>query len=245
MQIAIGWIVVDKFSELIIHRSTVESISQQEIGQMMVGFTWKADVWRKPHKFIQMCSLQIIGTGIIFMAMMLPVDRALNIYRLPQSQYERLTQLILVDGTLSIAILCGINRSIFARGKQLQRLLKLVAQIEQYNQIVQSIGMLEKVAKLTSQQCQPAQISNMMEILIQTRQNLLTALEIDRYLRHYPNTSELTISIARNLINLQNLAQQPQLAEYGTLLTQAWEIGMSVYEERAGLENVAVSKLKC
>ena len=71
----------------------------------------------------------------------------------------------------------------------------------------------------------------MMEILSQTQQNLLTALKIDLYLRQYPNSSALTISIAHNLINLQNLAQQPQLAEYGTLLTQAWEIGMSVYHE--------------
>jgi hypothetical protein len=224
--------VVAKFDELIIPRSTVESISQQEIGQMMVGFSWRLDVWRKPHKFLQMCSIQIIGAGIIFMSMMLPVDRALNIYRSPQSQSERLTQLILVDGAISLVILGEINRSILSRGKRLQRLLKLVAQIEQYNQIVQSIGTLDRVANLTSHRCEPAQISSMMEILIQTRQNLLTALEIDRYLRHYPNASDVTISIARNLINLQNLAQQPQLAEYGTLLTQAWEIGMSVYTDR-------------
>jgi hypothetical protein len=228
--------VVDKFDELIIPRSTVESISQQEIGQMMVGFSWRADVWRKPHKFLQMCSIQIIGVGIIFMAMMLPVDRVLNIYRPSSSQSERLRRLILVDGTISLVILGGINRSIFYRGKRFQRLLKLVEQIEQYNQIVQSIGTLEKVANLTSHQCEPAQLNSMTEILMQTRQNLLTALDIDRYFRHYPNASELTISIARNLINLQSLAQQPQLAEYGTLLTQAWEIGMSVYEERAGLD---------
>jgi hypothetical protein len=227
--------VVDKFSELIIPRSTVESISQQEIGQMMVGFSWRVDVWQKPHKFLQMCSLQIIGAGIIFMAMMLPVDRVLSIYRSPQSQSERLTQLILVDGAMTLVILGEINRSIFSRGKRLQRLLKLVAQIEQYNQIVRSFDTLEKVADLTSHQCEPAQIASMMMILAQTRQNLLTALEIDRYLRHYPNSSELTISIARNLIDLQNLAEQSQLAEYGSLLTQAWEIGMSIYEERAGL----------
>jgi hypothetical protein len=229
--------VVNKFSELIIHRSTIESISQQEIGQMMVGFTWKTDVWRKPHKFVQMCLLQIIGAGIVFMAMMLPVDRALNVYRSPQSQYERLKQLILVDGTISLVILSEINRSIFSRGKRLQRLLKLVEQIEQYNQIVESIVTLKKVANLTSHQCEPVQIANMMKILAQTQQNLLTALEIEHYLRHYPNASELTISIARNSIDLQNLAQQPQLAEYGMLLTQAWEIGMSVYEETAGLDD--------
>lgn len=223
--------MVDRFNELIIPRSTVESIGQQEIGTLMVGFTWRSDVWRKPAKIVQMCAIQIIGTGIIFAAMMLPVDRALNIYRSPKSQQERLIQLIWVDGTTTIAILTGINLWIFRRGKRLQRLLKLVEQIEHYNQIVHSISTLAKVANLTNHQCEPAQTSSMMEILSQTQQNLLTALNIDLYLRQYPNSSALTISIAHNLINLQNLAQQPQLAEYGTLLTQAWEIGMSVYHQ--------------
>jgi hypothetical protein len=223
--------VDEKFDELIIPRSTVESIGQQEIGQLMVGFTWRADVWRKPHKLIQTISIQIIGTGIIFAALMLPIDRGLNIYRPPQSQLHRLTQLAWVDGTTTLAILAGINWWIFRRGQRLKRLLKLVEQIEQYNQIVQSIATLEKVATLTNNSCEPAQTNSMMEMLGQTRQNLLTALKIDLYLRQYPHSSTLTISIAHNLINLQNLAQQPQLAEYGTLLNQAWEIGMSVYHE--------------
>jgi hypothetical protein len=230
--------MVNEFDELIIPRSTVESIGQEEIGQLMVGFTWRADVWRKPYKLIQVISIQIIGAGIIFAAMMLPVDRVspmANRVLKTQSQSERLTQLIWVDGTITVVILAGINSWILHRGKRLQRFLKLVKQIEQYNQIVHSIATLAKVANLTNHSCESAQTSSMMEILSQTRQNLLIALEIDRYLRQYPNSSQLTISIAHNLINLQNLAQQPQLAEYGTLLTQAWEIGMSIYEERSSL----------
>jgi hypothetical protein len=68
------------------------------------------------------------------------------------------------------------------------------------------------------------------EILSQTRHNLLTALEIDRYLHQHPQSPEFT-SMARDLINLQHLAHQPELAEDLTLLAQAWEIGMSVYQE--------------
>ena len=71
----------------------------------------------------------------------------------------------------------------------------------------------------------------MMEILARTRQNLLIALKIDLYLRQHLHADELIASITHNLIDLQNLAQQPQLVEYGMLLTQAWEIGMSVYHE--------------
>jgi hypothetical protein len=227
--------MVDKISKLIIPRSTVESIGQQEIGQLMVGFTWRKNVWQKPHKLIQMGLMQIIGATMIFTAMMLPVDRVLHVYRTPQSQPDRIVQLVWLDGTITLLILIGVNRWICDRGKRLQKLLKLVEQIEQYNQIVTSIGTLEKVADLTHHQGETSQTESMMEILGKTRQNLLVALEIDRYLRQYPNSSELTLAIANNLIDLQNLAQQPQLAEYGMLLTQAWEIGMSVYEERAGL----------
>jgi hypothetical protein len=227
--------MIDKIDELIIPRSLVESIGQQETGPLMVGFTWRKNVWRQPYKLIQVGLLQIVGASIIFAAMMLPVDRALHIYRLPQSQSERSTQLVLFDSTITLIGLGGINWWIFNRGKKMQRLLKLVEQIEQYNQIVHSISTLAKVANLTNNQCEPAQISSMIEILNQTRQNLLIALKIDLYLRQYPHSTDLTISIAHNLIKLQNLAQQPQLAEYGTLLSQAWEIGMSIYDQKAGL----------
>lgn len=223
--------MVDKFDELIIPRTTVESIGQQEIGQLMVGFSWRADTWRKPHKLIQVISIQIIGAGIIFAAMMLPADRVLNINRPSQSQYDRLAKLIWVDGTITLITLGGINSWIFCRGRRLKRLLKLVTQIEQYNQIVNSIAALEKLTSLTNHRCEPSQADSMMEILDRTRQNLLTALKIDLYLRQHIQADELIASIAHNLIDLQNLAQQPQLVEYGMLLTQAWEIGMSVYHE--------------
>jgi hypothetical protein len=227
--------MVDKISELIIPRSTVESIGQQEIGQLMVGFTWRNNVWQKPHKLIQMGLMHIVGAAMIFTAMMLPIDRVLHVYHPPQSQSDRIVRLVWIDGTITLLMLIGIDRWIYDRGKRLQKLLKLVEQIEHYNRIVTSIGTLEKVADLAQHQGEISQAENMMEILSKTRQNLLIALEIDRYLRQYPNSSELTLAIANNLIDLQNLAQQPQLAEYGMLLTQAWEIGMSVYEERADL----------
>ncbi|PSB50629.1 hypothetical protein [Chamaesiphon polymorphus] len=223
--------MVDKFEELIIPRSTVESIGQQEIGHLMVGFTWRSNVWQQPHKLIQIGLMQIIGAGIIFAALMLPIDRGLNLYRSPQTQQERLNRLLVVDSAITLVALFGINWWILRRGKRLQKLLKLVEQIDRYNQIVTSIATLEKVANLTDRQAKPVPTSAIIEILSQTQQNLLAALKIDRYLREYPDSSQLTISIAHNLINLQNLSQQPQLAEYETLLTQAWEIGMSIYEE--------------
>lgn len=223
--------MVDKFSELIIPRSTVESIGKHEIGNLMIGFTWRQNVWRQPRKLIQIVSIQIIGAGIVFAAMMLPVDRGLNVYRSSQSQAERSTQIFLVDGGITIGILAGINSWILRRGKHLQRFLKLVEQIEQYNQIIESIITLQQVAILTNHQPESHHTDSTIEILSQTRQNLLTGLEIDRYLDQYPNSDQLAVSIAHNLINLQDLAHQPQLAEYGTLLSQAWEIGMSVYTE--------------
>jgi hypothetical protein len=223
--------MLDKFDELTIPRSTVESICQQEIGQFMVGFTWRLDIWRKPHKLIQVGLMQIVGAAIVFTVMMIPVDRLLNIYRSSQLQQERLTQLIWVDGTMTLIAIGGVNWYILHRGKQLQRLLKLVTQIEQYNQIVHSIATLEKVANLTKNQCESSQSEIVMEILAYTRQNLLSALQIERYLLQDPHSSAPSMAIAHNLINLQHLAQQPELAEYETLLAQAWEIGMSVYQE--------------
>jgi hypothetical protein len=227
---------MDKFVELIIPRSTIESISQQEIGDLMVGFTWRKNLWQQPRKFIQMGALQIVGGAIILMAATIPIDRIVNIHTSTISQQERTTRLLLVDGAVTIAILGGINWWICYRGKRLQKLLKLVEKIERYNQIVRSIETLVRVTTITAPNTEIDRLRIVLDILAQTRHNLLAALEIDRFLRQQDPTCDLTTSfiesapseIAQNLIALQHLAQQPQLAEYATLLNQAWEIGLSI-----------------
>jgi hypothetical protein len=227
---------MDKFVELIIPRSTVESISHQEIGNLMVGFTWRENLWRQPRKLIQLISIQIVGAGIIFMAATIPIDRALNVHSSPISQRDRTTSLILVNGAFTLAIFAGINWWILERGKRLKKLMKLVEKIDRYNQIVRSIETLAIVTYLTTPSPASTQLAIVLDILTQTRHNLLTALKIDCYLRQRIHSTELTTAfvesapseIAQNLIALQHLAQQPQLAEYAHLLTQAWEIGISI-----------------
>ncbi len=221
---------MDRFSELIISQSQVESISQQELTPLTIGCAWRPTIWRKPLRLIQVGSIQLIGASLIFSLGMIPIDRVLHRSNLDRSPRARTEQLIWVDGALTIALLSGINWWIFDRAKRLQKLIKLVEQIEAYNQIVNSISTLAKVAHLTAIEGIPNHHDRVFDLLAQTRHNLLTGLEIDRYLRQHPNSAGLT-SLAHNLIDLQHLAQQPELAEYHTLLTQAWEIGVSVYQE--------------
>jgi hypothetical protein len=227
---------MDRFSELLIARSNIESISQQEITPLTIGFAWRASVWRQPQQLIQIGLMQLIGASLIFAIGMIPIDRILNSSDLSRSPRARTEQLIWVDGLLTILLLSGVNWWIFDRGNKLQRLIKLVEQIENYNQIINSISTLSKVANLTAMGHEPNQIDLILDVLAQTRHNLLIAVEIDRYLRQHPDSAILT-SLAHNLINLQNLAQQPELSEYHTLITQAWEIGMSVYQETNFIPN--------
>jgi hypothetical protein len=227
---------MDKFVELIIPRSIVESVSHQEIGDLMVGFTWRKNLWQQPRKFLQMGALQIVGGAIILMAVTIPIDRIVNIHASTISQQERTTRLLLVDGAVTIAILGGINWWICYRGRRLQKLLKLVEKIERYNQIVRSIETLARVTTIAAPNAEIERLRIVLDILAQTRHNLLAALEIERFLRQQDPAGDLTTSfvesapseIAQNLIALQHLAQQPQLAEYATLLNQAWEIGLSI-----------------
>jgi hypothetical protein len=234
---------MDRFVELIIPRSIVESISHHEIGDLMVGFTWRKNLAKQPRKLIQVGLIQLVGAGMIFMAGILPIDRALSIYSPPISQPDRQVKLILVNGAISMAILSGINGWILYRRRRLQNLLKLVEKIEQYNQIVRSIESLVTLTNLTTPTVEIVgggsldhQLSIVVDILTQTRHNLLTGLKIDRHLRQQSPSADLKTAfvesapseIAQNLIALQQLAGQPQLAEYATLLTQAWEIGISI-----------------
>jgi hypothetical protein len=222
---------MDKFSGLIIPRSTIESVSKQEIGNLMIGFTWRANLWRQPYKLIQVGLIQLIGASIIFTATMLPVDRGLNPVRLALPQTAKIQRLVLVNGGIMLVLLGGVNWWIIRRGKRFKRLFKLVEQIESYNLIISRITTIAKITNLASPNIESSETTAIIDILTQTRQNLLTALEIDLHLRQHPESTEFNISIVHNLLDLEYLAQQPQLAEYNTLLSQAWEIGMSVYQE--------------
>jgi hypothetical protein len=230
---------MDKFDSLIILRSTVESISHQEIGDLMVGFTWRKNLWQQPRKLLQLAAIQIVGAAIILMVAAIPLDRILNTRTPIMTPAERTTRLLLVNGILTLSILGGINWWIVERGKRLQKLLKLVEKIERYNQIVRSIETLVRVTSLTTPTVDEDRITIVLDILAQTRHNLLAALEIDFHLRHQDRSRILTTAfidsapseIAHNLLVLQQLAQQPQLAEYATLLNQAWEIGLSIDRE--------------
>jgi hypothetical protein len=222
---------MDEFNRLIISRSTIESVSKQEIGNLMVGFTWRRNLWRQPAKLIQVGLIQLIGASIIFAVTMLPVDRVLNPVRLALPQTAKIQRLVLVNGGIMLVLLGGINWWVIQRGKRCKRLLQLVDRIENYNLIINRIATIAKITNLAEPNTEPGKTATVINILNQTRQNLLTALEIDLHLRQHPESTELNISIAHNLLDLEYLAQQPQFAEYNTLLSQAWEIGMSVYQE--------------
>jgi hypothetical protein len=230
---------MDKFDSLIIPRSTVESLSHQEIGDLMVGFTWRKNLWQQPRKLMQLAAIQLVGAAIILMVVAIPLDRILSVRTPTLTPTDRATRLLLVDGILTLGIVGGINWWICNRGKRLQKLLNLVEKIERYNQIVRSIETLVRVTSLTTPNVDNDRVKIVMDILAQTRHNLLAALEIDFYLRHQDRSTTLTTAfiesapseIAHNLLALQQLAQQPQLAEYATLLNQAWEIGLSIDRE--------------
>ena len=230
---------MDRFDELVIGKSEVESLSNQEIGNLMVGFTWRLSLWKQPPRLLQMGCIQVIGAGIIVMLATIPLDRILNVYNKNSSQRDRSTQLIVANGLVTSTVWAGINGWIFYRGKRLRKLLKLVEKIEEYNQIVRSIETLVQVTNLTSKNIESAHIETVLEILRQTRHHLITGLEVDAYLRQHQSSSFVTNNlvelapdaIAQNLISLQSLANQPQLAEYATLLDRAWEIGISIEGE--------------
>jgi hypothetical protein len=222
---------MDKFTGLIIPRSTVESVSKQEIGNLMVGFTWRENLWRQPAKFIQVGLIQIVGASIIFAVTMLPVDRVLNPVRLALPQTVRIQRLALVNGGIMLVLVGGVNLGLILRGRRFKRLLKLVEQIENYNLIINRIATIAKITNLAEPTIESSETATVIDILSKTRQNLLTALQIDLHLRQHPESNELNISIAHNLLDIEHLAQQPQLTEYNSLLSQAWEIGMSVYRE--------------
>jgi hypothetical protein len=225
---------MQEFDELLIPRSTVEELSQQEINNLLIGGSWRRNWWKKPQQVIQIGLIQLVGAAMIFAIAMLPIDRAFQISSSSLSPPTKVSRLIWIDGAITLAILGGINWWMIDRGRRSRQLMKLVEQVEEFNRIVQAITTIARITSLTTPNTgQENEI--VLDVLKKTRHNLLTALQIERHLQQQPLTPASNISIAHNLLHLQHLAEQSQIDDYQTLLTQAWEIGRSVYADRADL----------
>jgi hypothetical protein len=210
-------------SELIISQRELEHLTTLEIGELFVASTYRPSALQKSLGISRFLIAQCLAIGIIGMTTILPISKFFD--RSP----NRNQKIPIYCTTITLAVLLGGNSYLHWRQRQVKVLLRLLDEVDRFNQVVRSATLMHQLAQVGSN---PPDSLELEAVLRLTRQNLLASLQIDRLLRHSQGMNYgLWRNIEENLAHLQQIDSNATADEYGQLLTIAGQISQDIYRE--------------
>jgi hypothetical protein len=216
----------------------VEQHCQLEVNDLLIGGIWggvyRTSIFRDLHRFWQLCFTELAVFGIVFI-FSLPlgffvIRHAVNLNH-PSTAFQFLA--ITIGSTVTI-ILSWHGYMLFA-ARKFKTLARLLDEIDRYNQMIAAVAVLDQLAKVQNSQIGFNDRDQVLEALQITRDSLVAGLMTDKILREnwrlMTARQDLLMNIEHSLLNLQTIAANDQASEYGKILNEALQIGISVQQE--------------
>ncbi len=230
-----------KITELELEQLSGESLSdilRVNLYQLPLGFSRK-QVWS-----IMLNQIVVFGLTLIIS---LPLTLVMIMKTSYASDDPRLISLFIkIVLGISLGITLFWNIYMWSKTKPLKELAKLQNEVNKYNQVIAAVDIIDKLAAVGNLEVNLINRSDVVKALQVTRESLICALQTEKILRENQDfimrRYELFASMENNLSALMNFDVQNQATEYGKLLNEALEIGMSVQKEVRKLSGVSVEK---
>ncbi|MEG3909453.1 hypothetical protein Q5691_03550 [Microcoleus sp. w1-18aA5] len=141
----------------------------------------------------------------------------------------------------SLAITVAWNVYKWVKAKPLATLAGLLDEVEKYHEVIQALDIIDRLTDAGNLQANLINRGDAIEALKITRESLVCALKTEKILRENQQfigrRYELFANIESNLAALMAVDVSDRATEYGRLLNEALEIGMSVHKEVRKLQN--------
>jgi len=172
----------------------------------------------------------------------LPVALLVNKHQVGSfSDAEIFVRVLQLTFGLSLAITIAWNVYKWVKAKPLATLAGLLDEVEKYHEVIQALDIIDRLTAAGNLQANLINRQDAIEALKMTRESLVCALKTERILREnqrfIDRRYELFANIETNLAALMAVDVSDRATEYGRLLNEALEIGMSVHKEVRKLQN--------
>ncbi len=172
----------------------------------------------------------------------LPVALLVNKHQVGSfSDAEIFVRVLQLTFGLSLAITIAWNVYKWVKAKPLATLAGLLDEVEKYHEVIQALDIIDRLTAAGNLQANLINRQDAIEALKITRESLVCALKTERILREnqrfIDRRYELFANIETNLAALMAVDVSDRATEYGRLLNEALEIGMSVHKEVRKLQN--------
>ncbi|HAZ44790.1 MAG TPA: hypothetical protein DDW76_05120 [Cyanobacteria bacterium UBA11369] len=166
--------------------------------------------------------LGILSVSCIFLVQVFPVHRLL---------------LIIVHLLLAVWLVIDDAIKIYLSQKH-RHFIGIIEDVERFNAVIQSIDINDQIEAAGNPGVRLQQRERVIQALKLTREDLIRALKTERILRENEHFIKLNPELfANNLNALAALQVGEKASEYGRLLNEAFEIGMSIQDEMRQLQN--------
>ena len=157
------------------------------------------------------------------------------------SDAEIFVRVLQITLGLSLAITVAWNVYKWVKAKPLATLAGLLDEVEKYHEVIQALDIIDRLTAAGNLQANLINRQDAIEALQITWESVVCALRTERILSENKDfidrRYELFTNIESNLAALMAVDVSDRATEYGRLLNEALEIGMSVHKEVRKLQN--------
>ncbi len=225
-------------NELRITPSQLEKVTGLEVTDILMGKVYRPTVFRSTKRFLSFLLTETLTLGLILifcLPLSLVIGRGLGILTTSNTVPFLLTAL-----GIAIALFAIWNGWTWQKGKGLKTLAHLLDEVDKHNEIIDAVHIIDELGAIQNSTIQVIDREEILKALSATRESLLNALMTEKVLRKHQQfmarRQELFANIETNLATLQTLQANQQANEYGQLLNEALQIGMSLRQELEKLD---------
>ncbi len=220
-------------TDLRITASQLEKLTGLDISDAFMGRTYRPSVFRSVHRLIPFLVTEAFTLGLLIIFCLpvgLVVGRGLGLLT-----GNNTLPFVLLMMVLALLIFAGWNTYMWIQARSLKTLAHLLDEVDKHNEIIAAVNLIDQLATVGHTPIQVLDRGEVLKALAATRESLLSALLTEKILRQHQRLiarkQELFAQIETNLATLETLQITSQATEYGQLLNEALQIGLSIRRE--------------
>lgn len=222
-------------ADLRITPSQLETLTGMDISDTFMGRVYRPSVFRSFRRLLPFLVTEIFTLGLVLIFCLpigLVVGRGLGLLT---GDFNSTVSFLLIMTSISVLLFVGWNFVMWRQGKQLKTLAHLLDEVDKHNEIIEAVHVMDELGAVNQLAVRLLDRVEVLKALSATRESLMNALITEKILRKHQRfinrRQELFTNIEANLAMLQTLQVDSQANEYGQLLNEALQIGLSIRRE--------------
>lgn len=222
-------------ADLKITPAQLEKLTGMDISDAFMGRVYRPSVFRSSQRLLPFLITEAFTLGLILIFCLpigLVVGRGFGILA---GDSGSTISFLLIMLSISLLLFIGWNLYMRQQGNQLKTLAHLLDEVDKHNEIIEAVHVIDELGTVSQSTVQLIDRAEILKALNATRESLMNALMTEKILRKHQRfitrRQELFASIETNLATLQTLQIDAQANEYGQLLNEALQIGLSIRQE--------------